>query len=95
MPDKNGGFGTLPILLIVLCGGFPRKFVSDLESAHLSGSTLFGGRETLGQSENEHDLPNQVVISATLPVICMRATSHLYGSATDLTEAPQRMTVEH
>eukprot|EP01043_Picozoa_sp_COSAG02_P090758 COSAG02_NODE_27568_length_606_cov_2.370809_2_plen_94_part_01 len=36
-PDKRGGFGTLPLPLIVLCGGFPRNFVSDLESAHLSG----------------------------------------------------------
>ena len=32
-----------------------------------------GGRETLGQSENDNNLPNQVVICATLPVICMGA----------------------
>ena len=43
VPDKKGGSRTLPALLIVLCGGFPQKFVSDLESAHLSGSTHFGG----------------------------------------------------
>ena len=42
VPDKNGGFGTLPIPLIVLCGGFPRNFVSDLETAQLSDSTHFG-----------------------------------------------------
>ena len=41
--DKMGGSVSLPLSLTVLCGGFPRKFVSDLESAHLSGSTLFGG----------------------------------------------------
>ena len=41
--DKKGGFGVLPLPLIVPCGGFPRKFVSDLEPAHLSGSTHFGG----------------------------------------------------
>ena len=43
VPDKKGGFGTLPALLTVLCGGFPRNFVSDLESAHLSGRTHFRG----------------------------------------------------
>ncbi len=42
-PDKKGFFGTLPLPLIVLCGGFPRNFVSDLESAHLSGSAHFRG----------------------------------------------------
>ena len=41
--DKMGGSVSLPLPLIVLCGGFPRKFVSDLESAHLSDSTHFGG----------------------------------------------------
>ena len=43
VPDKNGGFETLPIPLVVLCGGFPRNFVSDLETAQLSDSTHFGG----------------------------------------------------
>jgi hypothetical protein len=56
-PDNKGGFGTLPLPLIVLCGGFPRNFVSDLESAHLSGSAHFEGRETLGQNENKNNLP--------------------------------------
>eukprot|EP01044_Picomonas_judraskeda_P009274 COSAG03_NODE_1121_length_4775_cov_3.041702_2_plen_101_part_00 len=42
-PDKKGGFGVLPLPLIVLCGGNPQKFVRDLESAHLSGSTHFWG----------------------------------------------------
>ena len=31
------------------------------------------GRETSGQSENENNHPNQVVICAALPVICMGA----------------------
>ena len=43
VPDKKGGSGTLPNLLIVLCGGFPPNFVSDLETAQLSDSTHFGG----------------------------------------------------
>ena len=38
-PMAKGGFGTLPTPLIVLCGGFPQNFVSDLESAHLSDTT--------------------------------------------------------
>ena len=42
-PDKKGGFGVLPLPLIVLCGGNPQKFVRDLESAHLSDSTHFWG----------------------------------------------------
>ena len=37
------------------------------------------GRETLGLSENENNLPYHVVICAALPVICMGAISHLYG----------------
>ena len=41
--DKMGGSVSLPLSLIVLYGGFPQKFVSDLESAHLSDSTHFGG----------------------------------------------------
>lgn len=41
--DKKGGFVVLPLPLTVLCGGFPRNFVSDLETARLSGSTHFEG----------------------------------------------------
>ena len=41
--DKKGGSVSLPLLLTVLCGGFPQKFVSDLESAQLSDTTHFGG----------------------------------------------------
>ncbi len=33
VPDKKGGFGTLPVPLIVLCGGLPKTIVSDLESS--------------------------------------------------------------
>ena len=40
--DKMGGSVSLPLSLIVLYGGFPQKFVSDLESARLA--ELWQGR---------------------------------------------------
>ena len=41
--DKKGGSVSLPLSLIVLFGGLPPNFVSDLETAQLSDSTHFGG----------------------------------------------------
>ena len=60
--DKKGGSVSLLLPLIVLCGGFPPNFVSDLETAQLSDSTHFGGRETLDGQANRVNQQNRVVI---------------------------------
>ena len=101
VPDKKGGFGTLPTLLIVLCGGFPQKFVSDLESPHLSDSTHFGSARHFGDGfctpttdwGQVHQIASHLTGNCSLcKSLCMTPTTN-WGQVLHTSHAPcEKMT---